>query len=118
MGRGVWTEKIMVPVEFPCRRLTLDKYVPVMGGDGVGMGPQELAGWETPPEMMPPFEYDMYGVVNHFGGLQGGHYTSFVRDMWGEGWREFDDSKSKRVPEENVLVSIPSLFCEMMRDGC
>ncbi|RPB20940.1 cysteine proteinase [Terfezia boudieri ATCC MYA-4762] len=103
MGRGVWTEKIMVPVDFPCRGLTLDKYVPVMGGDGVGMGSQGLAEWTPPPEMMPPFEYDMYGVVNHFGGLQGGHYTSFVRDMWGEGWREFDDSKSKRIPEETIF---------------
>ena len=23
--------------------------------------------------------YDLYGVVNHYGGILGGHYTSFVR---------------------------------------
>ena len=27
----------------------------------------------------PPPLYDLYAVVNHYGGILGGHYTSFVR---------------------------------------
>lgn len=42
-----------------------------------------------------PFKYKLYGVVNHFGNLTTGHYTSYVRkaNQGGEGWYYFDDSK-------------------------
>lgn len=31
------------------------------------------------PSSEPPPLYDLYGVVNHYGGILGGHYTSYVR---------------------------------------
>lgn len=42
-----------------------------------------------------PFKYKLYGVVNHFGNLTTGHYTSYIRKAGkgGEGWYYFDDSK-------------------------
>lgn len=54
---------------------------------------------ETLPErnQKPPFIYKLYGVVNHFGNLTTGHYTSYVHKA-GIGrnehnWYYFDDSK-------------------------
>lgn len=37
-----------------------------------------------------PFKYKLYGVVNHFGNLTTGHYTSYVHK---KSWHYFDDSK-------------------------
>lgn len=45
----------------------------------------------------PPFEYNAYGVVQHFGTLTGGHYTALVRGSTTGGaagggqWFEFND---------------------------
>ena len=35
--------------------------------------------------------YDLYGVVNHFGNLNGGHYTAFGKNPDGN-WYNFNDS--------------------------
>lgn len=31
------------------------------------------------PANEPPPVYDLYGVINHFGSILGGHYTAFAR---------------------------------------
>ena len=31
------------------------------------------------PANEPPPIYDLYGVINHYGGILGGHYTSYAR---------------------------------------
>ena len=49
------------------------------------------------------FVYDLYGVANHFGSLNGGHYTAFVKNPMAAKWYEFDDNivnKLGRTPEE------------------
>lgn len=45
--------------------------------------------------------YRLYGVINHFGGVNGGHYTAYCRN--GEQWREFDDLDVKDITEETAL---------------
>lgn len=48
-----------------------------------------------------PFRYKLYGVVNHFGNLTTGHYTSYVNK---KGWIYFDDSKfTPNCSPEKVL---------------
>lgn len=50
----------------------------------------------------PPFRYKLYGVVNHYGNLTTGHYTSFVRK--GSDWCYFDDAKVlHHRPQSEVL---------------
>ncbi|ODV97035.1 hypothetical protein PACTADRAFT_48811 [Pachysolen tannophilus NRRL Y-2460] len=48
----------------------------------------------------PPFDYKLYGVVNHFGNLINGHYTAYVdkgtrvnKSGMVNGWCYFDDTK-------------------------
>lgn len=35
--------------------------------------------------------YDLYSVVNHFGNLNGGHYTAFSKNIDGK-WYHYNDS--------------------------
>lgn len=42
-----------------------------------------------------PFRYELYGVVNHYGNLTTGHYTSFVKKANND-WCYFDDAKVLR----------------------
>mmetsp|Transcript_31244 Transcript_31244/g.107988 ORF Transcript_31244/g.107988 Transcript_31244/m.107988 type:complete len:279 (-) Transcript_31244:237-1073(-) len=43
--------------------------------------------------------YDLVSVVNHFGGLEHGHYTCIARRLDNAGWLEFDD---RRVESLNL----------------
>ena len=52
------------------------------------------------PQQGTCYIYDLYGVVNHFGNMAGGHYTAFVLSH-GE-WYEYDDSSVEKVTESAV----------------
>lgn len=41
---------------------------------GLDLSPYTKIGADKSPPV-----YDLYAVVNHYGGILGGHYTSFVR---------------------------------------
>ncbi|OBA21197.1 cysteine proteinase [Metschnikowia bicuspidata var. bicuspidata NRRL YB-4993] len=68
---------------------------------------EELRCLSNLPERLqsPPFRYRLYGVVNHFGNLTTGHYTSYVKKSnIPDEWCYFDDSKVLRgCPEAKVL---------------
>lgn len=107
--RGRWGDKLNTPIEFPLVHLNLTKYVPAP------LPPQPgKPNKPEPPETTPPFIYDLYGVVNHFGTLSGGHYTSYVKDNHSGTWNGFDDSKVTGVLEGQIAVCTPtvrSFFC-------
>jgi ubiquitin carboxyl-terminal hydrolase 4/11 len=46
--------------------------------------------------------YDLYAVTNHFGSLNGGHYTAFGKSPDGN-WNNFNDS--------NVSGAGPKIIC-------
>lgn len=52
--------------------------------------------------------YKLYGVVNHHGGLSGGHYTAFCR--WQDRWYKLDDSDVAEVAPEKVVTSAAYLL--------
>ena len=41
--------------------------------------------------------YDLYAVSNHFGSLNGGHYTAFARNPISNKWNDFDDSNVNKM---------------------
>lgn len=47
--------------------------------------------------------YDLLAVVEHRGGLQGGHYVAYVRSALDGGWYEYDDTRVEPVSEDHVL---------------
>ena len=37
-------------------------------------------------------DYELFGVINHFGNCGGGHYTAFCKNFLDDKWYNFDDS--------------------------
>ncbi|NXS98891.1 UBP19 hydrolase, partial [Jacana jacana] len=89
----IWRDKINDMVDFPVRSLDLSKFC-------IGRkGEQQLP------------TYDLYAVINHYGGMIGGHYTAYARlpndknsQRSDVGWRLFDDSTVTTVDESQVVT--------------
>ncbi|KAI9481305.1 MAG: hypothetical protein EXX96DRAFT_210288 [Benjaminiella poitrasii] len=54
--------------------------------------------------------YDLYAVDNHYGGLGGGHYTSFAQNFENGNWYNFDDSHASKVDISDVKTSAAYLL--------
>lgn len=68
-------QKVTQLIEFPIANLDLSKYIMgALAGPGGG-------------------QYELYGVSNHYGGLDGGHYTADCRSPVNGKWYSFDDSR-------------------------
>ena len=48
--------------------------------------------------------YDLYGVINHFGGMGGGHYTAYAKSSSQGKWYQFDDSSVSETSESSVVT--------------
>lgn len=94
--------------------LDLTKYWPVVGsylnkGEDMSIEKEEQYLSTLPTRnQIPPFRYKLYGVVNHFGNLTTGHYTSYVHksndSKKTRGWCYFDDAKvTFNCPVSQVL---------------
>uniref|UniRef100_A0A7N6BXS3 ubiquitinyl hydrolase 1 n=1 Tax=Anabas testudineus TaxID=64144 RepID=A0A7N6BXS3_ANATE len=59
-----------------------------------------------PADMTLPhdYQYDLYAVCNHHGGMHGGHYTAYCRNSVDGQWYSYDDSSVDLVPEEEVCT--------------
>lgn len=47
--------------------------------------------------------YQLYGIVNHIGGTNCGHYFSYIEK--GGNWYEFNDSFVRNIPVESIISS-------------
>ncbi|XP_054627537.1 ubiquitin carboxyl-terminal hydrolase 19-like [Dunckerocampus dactyliophorus] len=90
----IWRDKINDMVDFPVRNLDLSKFC---------IGQKD--------EVQQPPIYDLYAVINHYGGMIGGHYTAYARlpsdknsQRSDVGWRLFDDSTVTMVEESQVVT--------------
>jgi uncharacterized UBP type Zn finger protein len=48
--------------------------------------------------------YDLFAVLVHIGGTQGGHYIAYIRPEAGGKWVEFNDCVVREVEEAAVLA--------------
>lgn len=69
-----WRDKIDTMVEFPVEELDLSEHV---------LCPDQKGGNLT---------YDLIGVANHYGGLGGGHYTAYAKNVIQDSWFSFNDA--------------------------
>eukprot|EP00003_Mantamonas_plastica_P012261 TRINITY_DN221_c0_g1_i8.p1 TRINITY_DN221_c0_g1~~TRINITY_DN221_c0_g1_i8.p1 ORF type:complete len:536 (+),score=119.67 TRINITY_DN221_c0_g1_i8:1268-2875(+) len=63
--------------------------------------------------------YNLVGLVNHSGGLSGGHYIAYARNYKTESWYEFDDSYVTKMDDEKSVQDVEAyvLFFERRREG-
>lgn len=74
-------------VNFPIHDLNMSKYVkPTSRGD------------QHPV-------YELYAVINHYGGLGGGHYSAYAKLVEEDNWYHFDDSHVSSVNEDEIRRS-------------
>ncbi len=50
------------------------------------------------------FQYELYGVVNHYGNSNGGHYTVFIKHTNNQ-WVHFNDERIEMIKDEKILSS-------------
>lgn len=82
--RGLQLVKNTMKVDFdPSSVLNLSNYV-------VGYEPDK-------------YRYELYGVCNHMGTMQGGHYTAYVKNANGK-WYQFNDRAVSEIPERDVVT--------------
>ena len=45
------------------------------------------------------FNYELYGVINHIGSLEFGHYFTFIKKLNNKKWIEYNDSVVKEIDQ-------------------
>nr|KAG5713571.1 hypothetical protein BaRGS_024619 [Batillaria attramentaria] len=48
--------------------------------------------------------YDLIGVANHYGNMNGGHYTAFCKNTVDGTWRNFDDRRVQALASDQVVT--------------
>ncbi|CAJ0915485.1 4802_t:CDS:10 [Entrophospora sp. SA101] len=107
--KGPFRDKVETLVNFPLKKLDLTSYVPPPIPQPVNIpGKNTSESSNTDDEsinslqQVGPFIYDLYAVSNHYGGLNGGHYTACVRNGFKNEWYNFDDSRVSNCNEGSV----------------
>ena len=86
------SRKLQNLIDFPLTGLDLSKYV---------RGYQSLS-----------YQYDLFGVCNHMGSVNGGHYTSFVKNRSGQ-WIHYNDTTVERIDSSQIVS--PKAYCLFYR---
>ncbi|KAL6052958.1 Ubiquitin carboxyl-terminal hydrolase, partial [Balamuthia mandrillaris] len=62
--------------------------------------------------------YDLFAVSNHSGGLGGGHYTAFAKNVNTGKWYHFNDSRVSIVNEEEIKTNSAYVLFYVQRGFC
>ncbi|XP_060948102.1 ubiquitin carboxyl-terminal hydrolase 43a [Limanda limanda] len=108
---GERRNKLSTLVRFPLTGLDMAPHLVKRSQSmrNLDLGPWPPA-WKQPsgqhPDMTLPldYQYDLYAVCNHHGGMHGGHYTAYCRNSVDAQWYSYDDSSVDLVPEEEVCT--------------
>ncbi|PVG04291.1 cysteine proteinase [Serendipita vermifera] len=96
--------KIDIPVKFPVV-INMTPYTTA----AIGMRDKDAA-----PRDLDALNYELFGVINHEGQLNTGHYTNFARHQ--SEWYRFDDEKVTHATLKEVLNSIPYMCFYVKRN--
>ncbi|XP_041713556.2 ubiquitin carboxyl-terminal hydrolase 8 isoform X2 [Coregonus clupeaformis] len=87
---GRWKQKLQTTVDFPLENLDVSQYV---------IGPRASLK-----------RYNLFGVSNHYGGLDGGHYTAYCKNAVKQRWYKFDDHEVSEISTSTVKSSAAYIF--------
>jgi ubiquitin carboxyl-terminal hydrolase 8 len=85
--------KNQIQIDFPIEDLDLSKYV-------IGYKKEQ-------------YKYDLYGICNHSGNVNGGHYTAFVKNANGK-WYHFNDNVISEIKDLSKMIT-PKAYCLFYR---
>lgn len=86
-------QKVQHPIDFPINDLDMSSYV---------------SGYNSKD-----YVYELYGIVNHLGNMNNGHYTAFVKNSQNQ-WYHYDDEIIQKVSNEENLKT-PHAYCLFYR---
>ncbi|RXN16444.1 ubiquitin carboxyl-terminal hydrolase 8 [Labeo rohita] len=87
---GRWREKLQTLVDFPLDNLDMSQYV---------IGPKQNLK-----------KYNLYAVSNHYGGMDGGHYTAYCKNPIKQRWYKFDDHEVSDISAASVRSAAAYIF--------
>lgn len=82
---GLWRQKLQTFVEFPIEDLNLKHHRSY-----------------TSNEANQQSRYNLYGVINHYGTLEGGHYTAVSKNPQKQKWYKYDDQEVTPITQADV----------------
>ncbi|XP_062819655.1 inactive ubiquitin carboxyl-terminal hydrolase 50 [Anolis carolinensis] len=88
--QGLYKKKLKTDIYYPLNNLDLSSYIY--------------------PLFRKNPKYSLFAVVNHFGDLDGGHYTAFCKHTLTQSWYSFDDSQISEISECDVHTSAAYLL--------
>ncbi|XP_025901473.1 inactive ubiquitin carboxyl-terminal hydrolase 50 [Nothoprocta perdicaria] len=88
--QGTYKKKLLTDICYPLSNLDLSPY--------------------SSPLFRRNCKYSLCAVVNHFGFLDGGHYTAFCKHSVTKGWFSFDDSQITAIPSSSVQTAAAYLL--------
>jgi ubiquitin carboxyl-terminal hydrolase 8 len=96
-------------VHFPLTNLNLRKYIngPHTTPNNATNNTANNTPNNTPNNTANNDIYNLYAVANHFGNINGGHYTSFIKIN--QQWIHFDDKHTNIINENDVIT--PFAYC-------
>jgi ubiquitin C-terminal hydrolase len=83
-------QKNQILISFPLENLNLSKYV-------IGYKKES-------------YVYDLYGICNHSGSVQGGHYTSYVKNA-NQKWYSYNDTTVTEISEASLISAKAYCYC-------
>ncbi|XP_046489132.1 ubiquitin carboxyl-terminal hydrolase 8 isoform X5 [Neodiprion pinetum] len=95
---GGWIQKINTAVDFPLVSLDLRSYVAYDSGSNI----------TTPNSYQQT--YNLYAVSNHYGTMDGGHYTAYCNSASQNKWYKYDDHTVREVPPSEVKSQTASAY--------
>merc|ERR1712141_664794 len=81
-----WRDRINTLVQFPVNGLDVSQFL-------------------KSEEHKATAKYDLFAVSNHMGGMGGGHYTAYAKNLDNKQWYHLDDSRTSRVQDPSTVVS-------------
>lgn len=100
-GMGARTRKLQTMVEFPIYNLDLSNYVydyQFLASQGISC------------------QYDLCGVINHYGSLTFGHYVSVCKNPYDGMWYKYDDTKRIPIPESQISKEAAYILFYIRKD--
>ncbi|CAD8064849.1 unnamed protein product [Paramecium sonneborni] len=56
-------------------------------------------------------KYKLFGVINHYGELQEGHYNSFIKNLEDQKWYCYDDSQVTEMQLQDIVTENAYVLC-------